>query len=54
MDIARVVDIISSSDYFKDNCNLVIIDFLVRHGVLTPENPGYPQLVAGLRQEDCT
>ncbi|KAF2425693.1 hypothetical protein EJ08DRAFT_700237 [Tothia fuscella] len=23
---------------FKDNCNLVMIDFFIRHGILTPEN----------------
>lgn len=36
---------------FKPNCNLVIIDFLVRHGWLTPESPGYFQLTDGLRQK---
>ena len=36
------------SALFKPNCNLVIIDFLVRHGWLTPEMPGYCELVAGL------
>lgn len=54
MEIQKVADIISSSEDFKDNCNLVIIDFLIRHGVLKPESPGYLALVAGLRQEDCS
>ena len=35
---------------FKFNCNLVIIDFLVRHGFITPEEPDYMAIVAGLRQ----
>ena len=38
---------------FKFNCNLVIIDFLIRHGVITPENePCYMALVRGLHQAD--
>ncbi len=33
---------------------LVIIDFLIRHGYITPEMPGYLQLVTGLRSGDCS
>ena len=34
---------------FKFNVALVLIDFLIRHGFLTPENePDYPALVTGL------
>jgi hypothetical protein len=33
----------------QPNCTLVIIDFLVRHGWLTPDMAGYTQLVAALR-----
>lgn len=53
LDVDAVAHTIASSDAFKDNCNLVIIDFLLRHGVLRPEQRGYGELVAGLRQEDC-
>lgn len=53
LDIREVAEIVSTTDDFKDNCNLVIIDFLIRHGVLRPESPGYLDLVSGLRQEDC-
>ncbi len=36
---------------FKFNCNLAIIDFLVRHGYITPENePDYVAIVLGLRR----
>lgn len=36
---------------FKYNCNLVIIDFLIRHAIVTPENePDYNALVQGLRR----
>lgn len=38
---------------YKDNCCLVIIDWLFRHGYLTPDMPGYCQLLTGLRSGDC-
>lgn len=53
MDIQKVKDLISRTDDFKDNCNLVIIDFLLRHGHFAPENTGYLDLVAGLRHQEC-
>lgn len=37
---------------FKPNINLVMIDYLVRSGYVTPEAPGYLQLVAELRSGD--
>ena len=42
-------------DTYKDNCNLVVIDFLVRHGLITPETPNYLDIIRGLRpsQELC-
>lgn len=53
LNIEEVQNIICTTEDFKDNCNLVIIDFLVRHGVVESESPEYLQIVAGLRQEDC-
>eukprot|EP00240_Pyramimonas_obovata_P015393 CAMPEP_0118927806 /NCGR_PEP_ID=MMETSP1169-20130426/5205_1 /TAXON_ID=36882 /ORGANISM="Pyramimonas obovata, Strain CCMP722" /LENGTH=301 /DNA_ID=CAMNT_0006869653 /DNA_START=192 /DNA_END=1097 /DNA_ORIENTATION=- len=47
--IAEVADTICNSKAFKPNCNLVIIDFLVRHGYITPEHPKYLQVLEGLR-----
>lgn len=44
--IARVRD----TDDFKFNVPLVIIDFLIRHGILTPETPDYLKLVTDLRR----
>lgn len=41
-------------DPYKDNCNLVILDFLIRHGVITPDIPGYLDIVSRLRSGDCT
>ncbi len=34
---------------FKFNCNLVIIDFLVRHGIIEPDHPDYLAITRGLR-----
>eukprot|EP01041_Mallomonas_annulata_P008817 gene8817-18248_t len=34
---------------YKPNCNLVVLDFLVRHGVISPEAPRYLELVSSLR-----
>jgi 8-oxo-dGTP pyrophosphatase MutT (NUDIX family) len=36
------------TDEFKLNCNLVIVDFLVRHGLIGPEHPDYLDIVGGL------
>lgn len=40
-------------DPIKPNCYLVIIDFLVRQGVITPETPGYLDVVRELRSGEC-
>ena len=47
--IARVMETIRTTDEFKLNCNLVIIDFCIRHGLIGPEEPDYLALVQGLR-----
>ena len=46
----RVAEIVRDTDEFKFNCNLVIIDFLIRHGLITPDHPDYLALAAGLRR----
>ena len=48
--IREVMRIVHDSDEFKLNCNLVIVDFLVRHGLLGPEEPDYLEIVTGLRR----
>lgn len=41
---------IRSGDGFKFNVNLVMIDFLIRHGLITPdEEPDYASIVSGLQ-----
>lgn len=41
---------IRETDAFKFNVNLVLIDFFVRHGLIRPDDPGYLDLVRGLRR----
>ena len=51
--IDRVAERVRDSFDFKFNCNLAIIDFLIRHGILKPENePDYVDIVMGLRRPD--
>lgn len=48
--LAEVARLVEHSEEFKDNCNLVVIDFLIRHGFLRPEHPEYTALCQGLHQ----
>ncbi|XP_068652440.1 nudix hydrolase 20, chloroplastic-like isoform X2 [Aristolochia californica] len=52
--IAKVANIIQRTEFFKPNCCLVIIDFLVRHGYINPDDYGYLQLLQCLRDGDCS
>jgi 8-oxo-dGTP pyrophosphatase MutT (NUDIX family) len=47
--IEEVAALVDETDEFKPNVNLVIIDFLIRHGYLGPERADYLALVQGLR-----
>ena len=47
--IGEVRRIIADTEEFKWNVGPVIIDLLVRHGIVTPEEPDYLALIAGLR-----
>jgi hypothetical protein len=40
---------IRETDDFKFNVNLVILDFAIRHGFLTPDDPDYQAIWEGLR-----
>lgn len=50
MPVEDVAAIVRETLQFKFNCNLVIIDFLVRHGLLGPDEPDYLAIVKGLHQ----
>ncbi|HHH12937.1 MAG TPA: DUF4743 domain-containing protein [Thiolapillus brandeum] len=48
--LEEVARLVRETDEFKLNCNLVIIDFLIRHGFLRPDEPEYLLLNLGLRR----
>jgi 8-oxo-dGTP pyrophosphatase MutT (NUDIX family) len=48
--VNEVASLVAQTDEFKLNCNLVVIDFLVRHGIINPETAGYLDLVQGLHE----
>ena len=48
----QVAEKVNDTLEFKFNCNLVIIDFLIRHGYLDPDNEvDYIDICRGLRKE---
>ncbi|XP_028181910.1 nudix hydrolase 20, chloroplastic-like isoform X2 [Glycine soja] len=52
--VTQVAEVIRKTEFFKPNCSLVIIDFLFRHGYITPEYLGYLDLLRNLRIGDCS
>ncbi|HEB97301.1 MAG TPA: DUF4743 domain-containing protein [Sedimenticola thiotaurini] len=46
--VERVLQTLLAGEAFKLNCNLVIIDFLIRHGVIRPDHEEYLDLIPGL------
>ncbi len=42
---AEVADIVAKTDDFKFNCNLVMIDFFLRHSVIGKDDPEYAELI---------
>ncbi len=46
--VAEVRELVRDTGAFKLNCNLVIIDFLIRHGLIPQEDPDYLTLIRGL------
>jgi 8-oxo-dGTP pyrophosphatase MutT (NUDIX family) len=46
---AEVARLVRDTDAFKLNCNLVIIDFLIRNGLVPQEDPDYLAILQGLR-----
>jgi len=49
MPIEKVSEIVRTTNEFKTNCNLVIIDFLLRHGFIGVEDDDYIEIAQGLR-----
>ena len=50
--IEKVMDVVSQTAEFKFNCSLVIIHFLIRRGLISPEDPDYLDIVLGLHAPD--
>jgi 8-oxo-dGTP pyrophosphatase MutT (NUDIX family) len=50
MDAHDVMERVRRSDDFKFNVNLVLIDFALRHGLVTPDDPEYLDLVTRLHR----
>jgi hypothetical protein len=51
MEVDEILDLLRNSWRFKFNVPLVLIDFFIRHGQLSPDDePNYVELVRGLRQ----
>lgn len=48
LSVKDVMEIVRDSDEFKLNCNLVVIDFFIRHGQLGPDNEEYCEIISGL------
>lgn len=42
--VEEVAEIVRETEQFKSNCNLVIIDFLIRHGFIGPQDEDYQML----------
>lgn len=49
MPVAQVAETVRDTDEFKLNCNLVVIDFLLRHGLIAQDDPDYLDVLRGLR-----
>ena len=47
--VQRVLETVRDTSDFKYNCNLVLIDFFVRHGLLSADDPQFVAIVSGFR-----
>ncbi|KAI9142424.1 NUDIX hydrolase domain-like protein [Paraphysoderma sedebokerense] len=48
--VTETIELLRSGE-FKPNCAIVLLDFLIRHGFITPENePNYLKLVNGIHR----
>lgn len=47
--VRRVFETVRDTTEFKYNCNLVLIDFFIRHGLLAADDPDFFSLVERLR-----
>ena len=52
--MSEVARIVAHTQDVKHNCNVVILDHMVRHGHISGDQPGYLKLLTGLRVGDCS
>ena len=50
MPVSAILDRVRTSDDFKFNVNLVILDFALRHGILRPDDQEYLDVATGLHR----
>jgi hypothetical protein len=48
--VERVYQTVRDTDEFKYNCNLVLIDFFVRHGLMSSDDPDFFAILEGLHR----
>jgi isopentenyldiphosphate isomerase len=48
--VERVYETVRDTNQFKYNCNLVLIDFFVRHGLMRADDPDFFAIVEGLHR----
>eukprot|EP00898_Chlorokybus_atmophyticus_P008148 jgi/Chlat1/8334/Chrsp8S08104 len=49
--LSKVARVVRETSEYKPNCALVIIDFLIRHGFIVPDQKGYMQLLGSMRTD---
>jgi isopentenyldiphosphate isomerase len=49
--VQRVFETVRDTEDFKYNCNLALIDFFVRHGLLSADDPQFVAIVGGLKKD---
>ena len=53
--IDEVCELLASEEpLFKPNVGVVCIDFLMRNGFVSPDDPSYLQLLGALRSAECS
>lgn len=49
--LGEVERLLAETEQFKFNVGLVVIDFMIRHGHLTPDHPGYSEIALALARQ---
>lgn len=49
--IERVLETVRDTREFKFNCGVIVVDFLIRHGLIEPDHPEYLDLQRRMRRD---